>query len=312
VIAVCSRSFSQNPILRQELLTQFSDVRFNEKGKQLSGDELVEFLKGAEKAIIALESLDESILSKLPDLRVIGKFGVGLDKIDFSSLKKFNVKMGWTPGVNAQGVAELTLMMAMSALRNMHVSDRMVREGQWKQISGRQLSSITYGILGCGHVGKALAKLLRSFGCKVLVCDILSQPHFYNSHGITEVSLSELFSSSDLLSIHIPKNKRTEKIVNRNLLQSMKKRSVLINTARGGIVDEAAVLELLNTGHLAGAGFDVFENEPPTNRDLIQHPHFISTGHIGGSSEEAVLAMGRAAIRGLTDFKPAEEFLQYV
>jgi len=310
-IAVCSRSFSQNAVLRAELSKQFSQIRFNESGVQLQGNDLIEFLKGADRAIVALEEMNDSVLSQLPELKVIGKYGVGLDKIDFQSLQKHGVKMGWTPGVNAPAVAELTLAMALTIVRNIHTSHALLKAQGWKQIQGKQLSSMTYGILGCGHVGKSLAKLLQPFGCKILVCDIKSQADFYHTYSLKEVSLSDLISQSDVLSIHIPKNERTKNILNREQLSSMKKGSYLINTARGGLIDEVAVLEFLQSGQLAGAAFDVFDQEPPTSSDLISHPNCYSTTHIGGSSQEAILAMGRAAILGLSQYRDAMTYEEY-
>lgn len=309
-IAVCSRSFSQHPILRAELLAEFSDVKFNDLGKSLEGFELVNFLKGYDRAIIALEKVDATLLEQLPDLKVIGKYGVGLDKIDFKAMDKKNVKLGWTPGVNAQSVAELTLAMALTIVRNIKTSHDLVKNHEWKQIKGRQLSSMTYGILGCGHVGKALVKLLRPFGCKIISHDIIDQSNFYKEYGVEAVDFDTLIQTSNILSVHIPKNRITENLINKNVLLKMQKESFVINTARGGLIDEVALLELLNSGHIAAAALDVFNSEPPTNFSLIDHPSVFPTTHIGGSSEEAILAMGRAAIRGLSDFQVASTYEQ--
>ena len=310
-VAVCSRSFSQHPVLRKELLDQFANVKFNDLGKSLEGPELVNFLKGSDRAIIALERVDENLLRQLPELKVVGKYGVGLDKIDFKAMDQHNVKMGWTAGVNAQAVAELTLALALILVRNIDVSKNLAKNGGWKQISGRQLSTLNFGILGCGHVGKSLVKLLVPFSSKIFSHDIADQSEFYKAHNVKAVSLEELIESSDIVSVHIPKNKKTENILSRSLLEKMKPGSFLINTARGGLVDENAVLDFLNSGHLAAAAFDVFAEEPPSPPSaLIQHPRLYATTHIGGSSEEAVLAMGRAAIRGLQQFQTASLYEQ--
>jgi len=307
-VAVCSRSFSAHPVLRQELLAQFADVTFNDSGKTLSGNELISFLLGHDKAIIALETIDHTVLKNLPDLKVIGKYGVGLDKLDFAALDEFQVQLGWTPGVNARSVAELTLGLALTIVRNIQVSHDVVKSSSWKQITGKQLSSMTFGILGCGHVGKTVVKLLQSFGCKILVHDILDFKDFYRENGVQAVGFDELLGTSDILSIHIPKNEKTAGLLDHNQLLKMKNGAYLINTARGGLVDESSVLQMLDSGHLSAAGFDVFEEEPPTSYKFIQHPKVYATGHIGGSSEEAILAMGRAAIDGLTQFKRAGEY----
>lgn len=307
-VAVCSRSFSAHPVLRQELMTRFTHVKFNDLGKSLAGEELIEFLRGHDRAIIALETVDETFLTALPDLKIIGKYGVGLDKLDLQSMNRHGVKLGWTAGVNAAAVAELALGLALNIVRNIPASNQVIKDGKWHQVSGQQLSSLTFGVLGCGHVGKALVKLLSSFGAKILVCDVADVSDFCKQYGAERVSFSEIFKKSDLVSIHIPKNKSTQGIISREVLSGMKKGSFLINTARGGIVDENAVVEFLNAGHLAAVGFDVFDQEPPIDRQLVDHPKAYCTTHIGGSSQEAVLAMGRAAIKGLEQFEQATRY----
>ncbi len=307
-VAVCSRSFSQHPTLRSELLEAFSNVKFNDEGLSLEGDKLIEFLKGCDKAVIALEKVDSDLLSALPELKVIGKYGVGLDKLDFKAMDKAGVKLGWTAGVNAQAVAELTLGMALSLVRNMPESQELVKGHGWKQIKGKQLSSMTYGILGCGHVGKSLVKLLKPFGCRIISYDITDQSNFYKEYGVESVDFQTLISNATVLSIHIPKTEKTKNIIDRDILSQMKKGSILINTARGGLVDEVALLDMLNNSHIAAAGLDVFDVEPPVDFSLVDHPRVIATTHIGGSSEEAILAMGRAAIYGLNHFQTAGHY----
>lgn len=307
-VAVCSRSFSAHPVLREELTSLFKQVTFNDAGKSLFGSELIQFLKNHDRAIVALEKIDASTLKELPDLKVVGKYGVGLDNLDFNAMDEFNVQLGWTAGVNAQAVAECTLGLALNIVRNLHISHTLVRSGGWKQITGRQISSLSYGLLGCGHVGKALVKLLKPFGCKILVHDILDFPEFYKEYGVEPVSFEKLLRKSDILSIHIPRNTQTMGIMSCEALMNMKKGSYFINTARGGLVDETALLDLLNSEYIEASGLDVFAEEPPKNRELIEHPKVFVTSHLGGSSEEAILAMGRAAIRGLIKFKKASAY----
>ena len=310
-IAVCSRSFSQNHTLRGELLKNYVNVKFNDEGVSLGGDELVDFLTGYDGAIVALEVIDEYVLSRLPMLKVIGKYGVGLDKIDLSSMDSHSISLGWTPGVNAQNVAEYTLAMALNLLKGIPLSMELASRCEWRQIKGRQLSSMTYGIVGCGYVGKALVQLIKAFGCKILVHDIKDMSDFCSENGISQVPLDTLVSQSDVLSVHVPKNRSTEGMINKELLSKMKPGSYLINSARGGLVDEIAVAELLDFEHLAGAAFDVLNEEPPLDGNFINHPKVIVTTHIGGSSHEAILAMGRAAIKGLKVHARASSFISF-
>ena len=170
-IAVCSRSFSKNTILRDELLSKYQHVTFNDSGEQLEGETLIEFLKHHDKAITALEKIDENVLSKLPELQAIGKYGVGLDMIDMHAMSKYGVCLGWVGGVNRRSVAELVIAFAINMLRHVGIANNEVRSGIWRQVMGGHLSGRTVGIIGCGHVGKDLVKLLEPFGCKLLVLD---------------------------------------------------------------------------------------------------------------------------------------------
>lgn len=298
-VAVASRSFSKHDVLRAELLARYAQVTFNDAGKSLAGDELVAFLRGHAKAIIALETIDDRVLSQLPDLKVISKYGVGLDSVDLDALTRRRVLLGWSPGVNARSVAELTLALAIIVLRNLRLANDEVRAGQWRQIPGNDLHGRVIGIVGLGHVGKLVATLFQAFGCEIMAHDIVEMRAYCAEHRILEVGLDELLARADVVSIHVPLDESTRHMFNARRLRLMRRGVVLINTARGGIVDESAVHELLQSGHIAGAAFDVFEREPPVNHELLRHPGFFASPHIGGSSREAVLAMGRAAIAGL-------------
>ena len=155
-VAVCSRSFSKNITLRKELLDQYKKVTFNDEGLKLQGDSLIAFLRGHQKAITALEIIDDYILSQLPELNVISKFGVGIDMIDVKAISKHGKKFGWTEGVNKRSVSELVISFAIALLRHVPASHREVLSGTWRQHVGGQLSGRTIGIIGCGHIGKDL------------------------------------------------------------------------------------------------------------------------------------------------------------
>lgn len=298
-IAVCSRSFSNNPILRSELLNVYSNVTFNDAGRQLKGEELLEFLDGHDKAIVALEPMDDFVLSRLPQLKVVSKYGVGLDGIDMASMHKHGKFLGWTGGVNKRSVSELTLAFMLLMLRNLPNNNREVTSGIWRQNIGGMLSGRTVGIIGCGNIGKDLIEILRPFNCKVLVNDILEFREFYEHNMIVATSLDELLRVSDIITLHVPLDKTTRMMIGTSELKIMKSTAILINVARGGLVDELALKNAIQEGGIAGAAFDVFAEEPPLDQELLKLPNFFATSHIGGSSSEAILAMGRAAIAGL-------------
>jgi phosphoglycerate dehydrogenase-like enzyme len=286
-------------MLRAELLERYVQVTFNDRGVQLEGDALVEFLQGHDKAITALEIIDASVLARLPQLKAIGKYGVGLDMIDLAAMRVHGKRLGWTAGVNRRSVSELVISFAIAMLRHVPAAHREVLSGTWQQHTGGYLTDRTVGIIGCGHIGKDLVPLLRAFGCRVLVNDIQEFPEFYAAHDIGPVDLETLLRNSDIVTLHVPLNESTCSLLDARRLALLKPTAVLINTARGGLVDETALKHLLREGRLAAAAFDVFAVEPPADRELLELPNFLATPHIGGSAHEAILAMGRAAIRGL-------------
>jgi phosphoglycerate dehydrogenase-like enzyme len=307
-IAVTSRSFSRHPILRKELLDRYSNVRFNDEGLSLEGEQLIDYARGCKKLITALEKVDEPFLAALPELEVIGKYGVGTDMLDKEAMVRHGVRLGWEGGVNRRSVSELALGFMLAMLRVTPLANREIREGTWTNLKGRSLSDRTVGVIGCGHIGKDLVGLLRGFGCKILAHDLLEFPDFYAANDVMPADLHELLSSADIVTLHVPLDSSTRNILSADRLAMMKPDALLINTARGGLVDEVALKGLLQDNRLGGAAFDVFATEPPTDTELLTLANFFSTPHVGGSSEEGILAMGRAAIRGLDiNYLPVSE-----
>jgi phosphoglycerate dehydrogenase-like enzyme len=302
-IAVASRSFSRHPILRAELLAAYpeSAITFNDQGRSLAGADLIDFLVGHEAAITALERVDDSVLAALPELKVVGKYGVGLDMLDLAAMGRRGIRVGWTGGVNKRSVSELVISMAIALLRHLPQGNAEARAGQWRQLMGRHLSGRIVGIIGCGHIGQDLAPLLRAFGCRVLAHDCRDFPGYYATHAVEPVSLEALLEAADVVTLHLPLDDSTRNILSAERLALMRRDAILINCARGGLVDENALKAMLMDGRLAGAGLDVLNREPPEDLELLGLPNVLITPHIGGSAEEAVLAMGRAAIRGLTE-----------
>jgi len=298
-VAVCSRSFSANLILRNELLKKYSQVIFNESGNQLCGEELVSFLENTDKAIIGLESVDDNLLMQLPKLKVIGKYGVGLDKLDLVAIRRRGIRLGATSGTNSRSVAELTLAFMIMMLRHVPQCNLELRVKNWKQKVGRTLTGKVVGIVGCGHVGKDLISLLKSFNCKILINDIAPLDDYCNINQLQAVNLNQLLKDSDVVTLHIPLDETTRNLINEEEIRLMRPSSILINTARGGVVNELALKKALIDNKIAGAAFDVFEVEPPIDIELINLKNFYSTPHIGGSAAEAILSMGIAAIEGL-------------
>jgi phosphoglycerate dehydrogenase-like enzyme len=298
-VAVVSRSFSRNPVLRAELLARYPDATFSSAPEVLAGDALVELIRGHDHAIVGLEKIDETVLAAVPELQVISKYGVGLDGLDLDAIARRGVKLSWTGGVNRRSVAELTVAFAIALVHRVPECITTLRAGTWQPLVGRQLTGRTVGIIGCGFVGKDLVRLLAPFECRVLAHDILDFPDFYAAHRVEPVSLDALLAQAEIVTLHVPLDDSTRGMIGAAELARMRKGAWLINAARGGLVDEPALVEALTSGHLAGAAFDVYQMEPEANPALLALPTFLGTPHIGGSSAEAQLAMGRAAIEGL-------------
>lgn len=305
-VAVASRSFSQDSFLREQLLAKYENVKFNESGKSFQGEELVEFLKDADKAIIALEKINEPILQKLPKLKLISKYGVGLDNIYFDDLAKYNVQLAWKGGVNRRSVAELALHFILGTVRGSFHSHHDIQSGNWYQFKGFNLTGKTVGLIGLGHVGQELVPLLKPFNVKILAFDIHDKSNFCLQHDVQQTSLENLLSESDVVTIHVPYTSKTKMMLNKQTMLLMKNGSFIVNTARGGIVDEEALEHFLSTKKIASAAFDVFKEEPFTNEALKKLHNFYFTSHIGGSSIESIRLMGGAAIEGLEQGKTAD------
>lgn len=294
LVAVSSRSFSKNTQLRQNLKKYFPEVRFNETGLQLTGDALVDFLTGATCAIIGLEVIDDALLSKLPALKMICKMGTGIDKVDLPALQRYGVAFSATPGLNKRSVSELVLGLMISILRKLPIVNARLKQGLWTQPLGQLLSQKMVGIIGYGAVGQDLVNILAAFGCQCLIYDEKIHNNF--SAHVEQVSLNLLLTQSDIISLHVPLLTSTYHMVSEAEFAQMKSSCVLINTARGGLVNEKALYTALSTGKLAGAAMDVFENEPCVPNDLLSLENFFATSHIGGSTIEAIEAMGNCAI----------------
>jgi phosphoglycerate dehydrogenase-like enzyme len=298
-IAVAARSFAHNASLRAELSARYPEVTFSDSAWVLEGAELIELLRGHDAAIVGLERIDDAVLEQVPELRVVSKYGVGLDGIDLDALSRRAVKLAWTGGVNRRSVSELTLAFAIALLHRVPETAFGLREKSWKKLVGRQLTGCTVGIIGCGFVGQDLVKLLGPFDCRILAHDIRDYPDFYRAHRVTPVGFYQLLAESDIVSVHVPLDRSTKGMIGASQLSRMRAGTFLINAARGGIIDEDALAAALESHHLAGAACDVFQMEPDANSRLLSLPTFLGTPHIGGSTEEAQLAMGRAAIDGL-------------
>jgi D-3-phosphoglycerate dehydrogenase len=258
-------------------------------------------MKRGSAAIIGLEKIDAALLDACPQLRVIAKFGVGMDNVDLPGCAARGVKVLSTPGVNAFAVAELSLGLMIALARRIAISTHYLKSGRWIKNGGVQVFGKNVGLIGLGNVGKQTARVLQGVGCSIRAHDILDLRTYCASHAIQFSTLDEVLAESDFVSIHVPLTPETRSMIRRDRLQKMKPTAFLINTARGGIVDEHDLADALEEGTIAGAAFDVFAEEPTNNARLVALENFIGTAHVGGNSREAIHAVGMAAVHNLIE-----------
>jgi phosphoglycerate dehydrogenase-like enzyme len=301
-IAVTPPAFCKSDPNRDELTAFFPNTTFNEKDRYLLESELIDFLQDADGAIIGRDPISETVLKSLPKLRIIAKYGVGLDNIDQDVLKRHQVKFGWTEGVNSLSVAEMTLGFMIGLCHNTFSRGFALKQNHWKKDGGFQLTGKTVGVIGCGHVGSEVVRLLSPFECRILVRDIVDKKPFCRDHGATVANLDEVIEQSDVLTLHVPLTDATDNLIDEAVLRRMKPTAFLINTSRGEVVDQPALKMSLLNGMIAGAALDVFAPEPPTDTEFLSLPNLMVTPHLGGNTLEAVDSMSRSAIKHLKEF----------
>jgi phosphoglycerate dehydrogenase-like enzyme len=306
-LGVAADHVNRHAAMRQEVLNVYPHAKFHDAGYRIGEDELIAFLKDCDAAIVGFEPVTERVLSALPNLKIISKYGNGCESFDFQAMKRHGVRLGYTWGVNKLAVAELALGFMLMGLRWVMPLNVAMRAGERPRLrNGRFLTGRVVGIHGCGNIGKEVVRLLQPFGCKIIACDIKDYADFYKQWNVEPVSFDQLLARSEILTLHLPKTKQTLGLYSREVLSKLRPDCLLINTCRGGIVDEDALLERLDSGALTAACFDVFAVEPAENDRLIRHPNMLATPHIGASTEETRLILVRAAIRGLTDNRVVE------
>lgn len=301
-IVVTSPSFSSNKTLQQEIYKYFPKAKLNLDGKRFNKKDLIEYIKDADAIIVGLEPIDKEVLEQCPNLKIVSKYGVGLNNINLEACKKRDITIGWTGGVNKLSVAEMTLGYMLMLCRNLFITSNELKNGIWNKSGGFQLSEKRIGIIGVGYIGKELIRLLKPFNCEILVNDIINQEQYYKENNLKEVSKEEIFKTCDIVTIHTPFDSTTDNLINKKVFETMKNGSFIINSARGGIINEDDLKYALLNNLIAGAAVDAYVEEPPLDKELLSLPNLICTPHIGGNSREAVEAMGLSAINHLKEF----------
>lgn len=295
-IAITTSSFATFDRTPLNMLEQAGFTpQLNPLGRKLTAEETVAQVAGCVGVVAGTEPLTEKVLSSCPGLRVVSRCGVGMDNVDQAAAAGLGITVCNTPDGPTRAVAELTLAMALDLLRDVSRMDRELRAGVWKKRMGFALQGKRLGIVGMGRIGQAVAQTFAAMGTSVAYCDPVEAPCCF-----PRLALNELLMHSDIVCLHCSRPEGICTLLDREALLTMPRGSWLINCSRGGLVDEEALYELLVSGHLAGAGLDVFDREPYQG-PLLSLDNVVLTPHIGSYAREGRIQMEIAAVQNALD-----------
>ncbi len=297
-ILVTPTSFSKyNLKYAKELEDTVGEVIYNTSGKPLLEEDLIPLVCDIDGFIAGLDDITANVIKAAKVLKVIARYGAGIDRVDLEAAKENKIYVTNTPGANSVSAAELTIGLIISVARNIINGNNSVKDGKWPRFSGVSLTGKIFGIIGLGNIGKEVAKRLKAFNVKIIAFDVHYDKDFLEEYDIEPVALDTLFSISDFILLHVPVFKDTVNIINGQNLSKMKKGSILVNTARGELVDEDALYESLLKGHLKAAALDAFKKEPPdAGNKLLTLSQVITTPHMGAATDDASNEMTRISI----------------
>jgi phosphoglycerate dehydrogenase-like enzyme len=275
------------------------EVVFCTPGKAPGEAELLRLLPGCVGWLAGVETITDEVLRAAGDLKVISRNGTGVDSIDLAACGRRGIAVLRAEGANARGVAELAMGLIIALVRSIPFGDARMKAGGWERRMGVELEGKALGLIGCGRIGRLVAGFGLAFGMTVSAHDARPDPSFTPSPGFRFAPRDDVLGSSDVVSLHCPYSPGEKPLVDREALARMRKGSFLVNTARAGLVDEAAVLEALEEGRIGGFATDVFEKEPPLPGRLYSHERVILAPHVGGYTEESVARATRAAVDNL-------------
>jgi D-3-phosphoglycerate dehydrogenase len=297
-VLVTPRSFGQNdPTLRRDLEAAVGEVIYSSAGRALSSEELIQLLPGCHGFIAGLDTIDRAAIAAADSLRVIARYGVGVDRVDLDAARARGIVVTNTPGANSSAVAELTIALMLALARSLCQMAAATKTGEWPRAAGLSLEGKTVGLLGLGAIGRQVARRLVGFDCRTMAYDPVPDTEFAAAHGVALAPFDQVVAEADYLSLHIPVTPETRGIVNTDFLARMRPGAFLINTARGELIDEESLLQALLSGHLRGAALDAMALEPPPgDHPLLSLPQVIVTPHMGANTDGATNTMGRMAL----------------
>ncbi|QAT50724.1 phosphoglycerate dehydrogenase [Caproiciproducens sp. NJN-50] len=278
------------------------ELVINELGRPMGFGDLKDIVADVDGVVAGVDVWDEKLLSLAPKLKAIARFGVGVDNLDLKACERRGITVTNCPGVNTNSVAEHALMLILGLLRHLGECDRSIREGRWSRVMHHELRGQTVGLLGFGSVGRSLCEKLEPFHVRVLAYDKYPDEKAAAQLGVKLTSQNEVLAQADILSLHTPATPETAHMINRDTIGLMKSGVMLINTARGSVVDEAAVYAAMKEGKVAGYGTDVFDGEPPAvDNPLFSMQQYLCTPHVAAESYENWTQTGVITAQALLD-----------
>lgn len=271
--------------------------------KKIMGEkELAELIPPYHGVIVGADIVSRTVIEAGENLKIIAKHGVGLDNVDLEAAKEHNITVTIGKNSNSVAVAEMAIAMMMSLARNLDEHASNIRNGQWVRYKGVELSATTLGVVGTGNIGKEVIYRMEHFCRRILAYDAYPDRELEKKHAIKYVSLDQLFRESDIVTLHVPLLEETRKMICIDTLAKMKQGAILINAARGELVDENAVADALESGQLGGFGVDTFKQEPPWGSRLLKQKHIVMSPHVGAYTGEAINKMSQRAAESIISY----------
>ena len=293
-VLITTIPFSDKDKRPLELLNKAgAEVVINPLGRKLKEADLVELISDVDVLIAGTESITEQVLEVATQLKLISRVGIGLDSVDLLAARQRGIEVCYTPDAPSAAVAELTIGLMIDLLRSVQVSNHRIHRGEWYRYLGRRLSEVTIGIIGAGRIGSRVIRHLAGFDCNRILVNDSDSSLVLPGHPNCSVERSEkdvIYRDADIISIHVPLTAQTRNLVSRKEISSMRPGTLLINTARGGIINEQDLFNALESGHIAGAAIDVFEQEP-YDGDLTSLDQCLLTAHMGSMSVDCRVRM---------------------
>lgn len=307
----------KNRLPLEQLEAAGIDYLINPLGRKIKEDELAEMVSDFDALIAGTEPITEKVMAQAKCLKLISRVGIGLDSVDLLAAERRGIQVSYTPDAPAPAVAELTIGLMLALLRSVHVANVQLHRGEWQRHFGRRIPDVTIGIIGTGRIGGRVLRRLSAFGTpRILVNDTHPNPHVAPQLKLEWVDKETIYREADVISLHVPLTAQTKNMIRREHLLQMKQDAMIINAARGGIINEQDLAAVMTAGHLSGAAIDVFNQEPYTG-ELAQIDRCLLTSHMGSMSidcrtrmeieatEEAVRFITGQPLQGLV---PPEEY----